>query len=55
MSYYILEVGCDLPPRNEVEKFFEPSVRVIVEGIKEIAADTDPSANTVGILFYIRR
>jgi hypothetical protein len=35
-----------LPSRNQVEKFFEQSVNAIVEGIKNIAAETDP-ANTV--------
>ena len=38
------------PSRNQVEKFFEPSVSAIVEGIKEIAAETDPD-NTVRIWF----
>ena len=40
-----------LPSRNQVEKFFEPSVNAIVEGIKNIAAGTDP-ANTVRIFRF---
>ena len=37
-----------LPSRNQVEKFFEPSVSAIVKGIKEIVVETDPE-NTVRI------
>jgi hypothetical protein len=43
-----------LPFRNQVEKFFEPSVNANVEGIKSITAETDPT-NTVRARFSLWR
>ena len=40
------------PSRNQVEKFFEPSVNAIIEGIKNIVAETDP-ANIVSIFLVL--
>ena len=42
MSSRALRVQYDLPSyRSKVEKFFEPSVNVIVEGVKNIARKED--------------
>jgi len=39
------------PSSDQVENFFEPSVNAIIEGIKNVVAETDP-ANTVRIFRF---